>query len=350
MSIAAGEALSTFDDPLSNDHFELLTFLHCMQKDPSRLPPLELLLAFDSAARHLSFTKAAEERFLTQSAISRQIKALEDDLGAPLFRRRHRALDLTEDGRRLAEVVRGAFESLRKSMVQIRAPQRREVLSLSTTPGLASLWLIPRLNEFVKVQPGIDVRIDATLQRRDLSIDGFDLAIRYMPTKAGVGTQLFDESIQIVCAPSLLRDRKRPLKQLADLRLHTILHVEAPRAGYPLEWDLWLQAMGLAGLEPSGSMMFNNYDAAIAAAVQGQGIALGRRPLIDGLLKRRALVAPLNDEIATERAYFLVIEPAATKRASVRALESWLIEQARASVDEGPTSSPSKTLHYPKWN
>jgi DNA-binding transcriptional LysR family regulator len=318
-----------------------------MQKDPSRLPPLELLLAFDSAARHLSFTKAADERFLTQSAISRQIKALEDDLGAPLFRRRHRALDLTDDGRRLADAVRGAFEGLRKSMLQIRAPQRREVLSLSTTPGLASLWLIPRLNEFVKVQPGIDVRIDATLQQRNLAADGFDLAIRYMPTKAGVGTQLFDESIQLVCAPSLLRDKQRPLKKLADLSLHTLLQVEAPRAGLPLEWDLWLRAMHIPDLEPASSMMFNSYDAAIAAAVQGQGVALGRRPLIDALLKRRALVAPLKDEIATERAYFLVVEPAAAKRPSVRALEAWLLEQAHASAAEATATSSLKAMQYP---
>ncbi len=285
--------------------------------------------------------------FSPQSAISRQIKALEDDLGAPLFRRRHRALDLTDDGRRLADAVRGAFESLRKSMLQIRAPQRREVLSLSTTPGLASLWLIPRLNEFVKVQPGIDVRIDATLQQRNLAADGFDLAIRYMPTKAGVGTQLFDESIQLVCAPSLLRDKQRPLKKLADLSLHTLLQVEAPRAGLPLEWDLWLRAMHIPDLEPASSMMFNSYDAAIAAAVQGQGVALGRRPLIDALLKRRALVAPLKDEIATERAYFLVVEPAAAKRPSVRALEAWLLEQAHASAAEATATSSLKAMHYP---
>src|SRR5204862_7729062 len=116
-----------------------------MPKSQSKLPSLDLLPAFDAAARHLSFTKAATERFLTQSAISRQVKALEDDLGVPLFHRRHRALDLTEDGRRLRETVREALDILRKTMVQIRAPQRREVLSLSTTPGLASLWLIPRL-------------------------------------------------------------------------------------------------------------------------------------------------------------------------------------------------------------
>ena len=308
-----------------------------MQKDSGRLPPLDLLPAFDAAARHLSFTKAAAECFVTQSAISRQIKALEDDLGVPLFHRRHRALDLTDDGRRLRDAVRGTLDSLRKAMVQIRAPQRREVLSLSTTPGLASLWLIPRLSDLVKVQPGIDVRIDATLQRRDLAVDGFDLAIRYLPASAAVGTSLFQETIQLVCAPSLLRDKERPIKTLQDLRFHTLLQVEPPRAGYPLEWDLWMKAMGVAGLEPASSVMFTNYDAAIAAAVAGQGMALGRRPLIDGLLARRALVAPLKDEIATERGYYLAVEPGAAKRPAVQALAAWLIEQARASVASSST-------------
>jgi LysR family glycine cleavage system transcriptional activator len=314
-----------------------------MQKDPARLPPLDLLLAFEAAARHLSFTKAATERFLTQSAISRQVKALEDDLGVPLFHRRHRALDLTDDGRRLSEVGRATLEDLRKAVIRIRAPQRREVLSLSTTPGLASLWLIPRLADLVKEQPGIDVRIDATLQRRDLAIDGFDLAIRYLPAKAGTGTSLFDETIQLVCAPGVLRDKQRPLKSLADLRFHTLLQVEPPRAGYPLEWDLWMKAAGIDGLEPASQVMFTSYDAAIAAAVAGQGVALGRRPLIDELLERRALVAPLKGEMATERGYFLVVEPSAARRPAVQALAQWLIGQARRSVAANPVPAAAGT-------
>jgi LysR family glycine cleavage system transcriptional activator len=302
-----------------------------MQKDPARLPALDLLVAFDAAARHLSFTKAAAECFVTQSAISRQIKALEEDLGVPLFHRRHRALELTDEGRRLSETVRGTFDSLRKAMVRIRGTQRREVLALTTIPGLASLWLIPRLADLVREQQGIDVRIDATLQRRDLAVDGFDLAIRYLPANSASGTLLFAETIQLVCAPGLLRDKKHPVKTLQDLRFHTLLQVEPPRASVPLEWDMWMKKMGIAGLEPASSIMFTNYDAAIAAAVAGQGLALGRRPLIDELLLRRALVAPLRDEIATERGYFLAVEPGASKRPAVQALAAWLIEQARLS-------------------
>jgi DNA-binding transcriptional LysR family regulator len=300
-----------------------------MQKDPSRLPPLDLLVSFDAAARHLSFTKAGAERFLTQSAISRQIKALEDDLGVVLFRRRHRALDLTEDGRRLREAVRGALDGLRGTMEQIRAPSRREVLALTTTPGLASLWLIPRLEAFISEHPGIDVRIDASLAKRNLLNDGFDLAIRYASVDSRLGTPLFHETVQPVCAPALARNRARPLKTPADLRHHTLLDVEVQMGPEVLlEWDLWAKAMGLGTLDAARKVTLTGYDAAIAAAVAGQGVALGRRPLIDALLKRRQLVAPFGDALSSRRAYYLVIEPRAADRPAVRALASWLIEQA----------------------
>src|SRR5215212_1094441 len=150
-----------------------------MQKPLDRLPPLDLLASFEAAARHLSFTRAGEERFVTQSAISRQIRALEDELGVALFKRRHRALSLTEHGLKLHQTCTATLDQLRTTIAEIRAPSRREVLSLTTTPGLASLWLIPRLPQFTRVHPGIDVRLDASFEQRHLRHDGFDLAIRY---------------------------------------------------------------------------------------------------------------------------------------------------------------------------
>jgi DNA-binding transcriptional LysR family regulator len=301
-----------------------------MQKDPARLPPLDLLTAFEAAARHLSFTKAATERFLTQSAISRQIKALEDDLGVALFRRKHRALALTDEGARLNEAVRTAMKELRAEVTRIRAPQRREVVALTTTPGLASLWLIPRLNDFLQTHPGVDVRFDTSLERRDLSAEGFDLAIRYARVGSSTGPQLFREVTLPVCSPTLAQSRARPLKVPADLRHHTLLQITVPPgAGVPLEWQPWLQAVGLGNLEPASTLSFSNYDSAIAAALQGQGVALGRRPLIDALLRSRKLIAPFkHDAIASERAYFLVFAPAARSRPAVRALEQWLLAQA----------------------
>jgi DNA-binding transcriptional LysR family regulator len=299
-------------------------------KDPSRLPPLDLLASFEAAARHLSFTRAGAERFVTQSAMSRQIRALEDDLGVALFRRSHRALALTDDGRRLYERCADVLGQLRDTVSQIRAPTRREVLSLSTTPGLAALWLIPRLPAFTKLNPGIDVRLDASLEVRDLRREGFDLAIRYLPVGHAGGTQMFAEAILPVCSPALVkRGVLPPLRRPADLAAHTLLQVGRDAGmGMPLDWQTWLQAAGLGELEPAATLSFSAYGEVIAAALAGQGVALGRRPLIDTLLDRRQLVAPFKDATASLRAFFLVVDAAARAKPAVRALEQWLLAQA----------------------
>jgi len=304
-----------------------------MRKDPQRLPPLDELAAFEAAARHLSFTKAGAERFVTQSAISRRIKVLEDQLGVALFVRRHRALALTDDGRRLYETCSGMLANLRATVAQIRAPAAHQVLVLTTTPGIASLWLIPRLPLFTKAHPGIDVRIDATSRRRDLAADGFDLAIRYGRVGSPYGTPLGGESMQPVCSPRLTRDKSRPLNTPADLRLHTLLEVVIPPGtNMPLEWDPWLQAVGHADLRPAARLSFSNYDEAITAALTGQGVALGRRPLIDNLLKSRKLVLPFKERIASPRAYFLMVEPGARAKPAVQAFERWLLEQVKRRI------------------
>jgi LysR family glycine cleavage system transcriptional activator len=301
-----------------------------MHKNPARLPPLDQLGVFEAAARHLSFTKAAAERFVTQSAISRQIIALEKELGAALFTRRHRALALTEEGRRLYEACSGMMAQLRVAVSQIRTPGAHQVLALTTTPGIASLWLIPRLASFAKAHPGIDMRLDASFMRRELAAEGFDVAIRYGRVGAPYGTPLGGETMQPVCSPRLARDKTRPLATPADLRLHTLLDVVIPPGtDMPLEWTPWLQAVGLADLRPAATASFSNYDEAITAALTGQGVALGRRPLIDSLLKSRKLIAPFKEKIASPRAYFLMIAPGSRAKPAVQAFERWLLEQLR---------------------
>ncbi len=300
-----------------------------MQKDPAHLPPLPLLATFESAARHLSFTKAAAERFVTQSAVSRQMKSLEDDLGAPLFRRKHRALVLTDTGRRLQQTCATVLMQLRAAVREIRAPDARQVLALTTTPGLASLWLIPRLSSFTREHPGIDVRIDASFERRDLAAEGLDLAIRYGRVGATLGTPLFRETVFPVCSPKLFKTTHMPLVVPDDLRRHTLLQLVLPGSagGVPLEWAPWLQAAGLSDLRPAASLSFSNYDEVITAALAGQGVALGRRPLIDHLLKSGKLVPPFKGAVASPRGYFVVVDPAARTRPAVRALEAWLLAQ-----------------------
>lgn len=311
-------------------------------KPLDRLPPLDLLAAFEAAARHLSFTKAAEERFVTQSAISRQMRALEDELGAALFRRQHRALALTAEGARLFAVCTAVLSQLRGVVREVRAPSQREVLALTTTPGLASFWLIPRLPGFTRAHPGIDVRLDATFEMRELSREGFDLAIRYARAEKVAGQALFGETVLPVCSPQLLRHL--PLAAPQDLAAHTLLQMEpsvsVSGGGMLVEWEPWLQAMGLADLEPAARLSMSGYNEVVVAAVAGQGVALGRRPLVDGLLREGRLVAPLAAKtMATPRSYILVVDPAARARPAVRALEAWLLAQA---VEERAASKASR--------
>ena len=299
-----------------------------MQNPPDRLPPLDLLVSFEAAARHLSFTRAGAERFITQSAMSRQIQALEQQLGVPLFRRRHRSLSLTDHGLKLHATCAAVLEQLRSTIGGIRAPARREVLSLTTTPGLAALWLIPRLPMFTRDHPGIDVRLDAGFELRDLRADGFDLAIRYSRVGSGDGTPMFAESMLPVCSPKLLREGP-PLKTPQDLRHHTVLQVTGG-PGMPLEWDPWFKSVGLTDLQPASTLSFSLYSEAIAAALAGQGVAIGRRPLVDALLKSGRLKAPFKGAAETMRAFVVVVNPASRARPAVQALEDWLLSQARA--------------------
>jgi len=305
-----------------------------MSNDPNRLPPLDLLLAFEAVARRGSITLGAAERFITQSAMSRQIQALEDALGLPLFQRRHRALVLTEPGQRLLAASTSALAQLREAVAAIRAPQARALLALTTTPSFAALWLIPRLAGFTRDHPGVDVRLDASFEHRDLQREGFDLAVRYGPVGGTGGERLFSEAVVPVCSPALLRRRGgQALAAPADLAHHTLLQVAGPGGvGMPVEWESWLRALGLVAVQPQALLTFNNYNEAIAAAVAGQGVALGRRPLIDALLKKRQLVVPFGEATDTARAYFLVLAPAAARRPEAQALAKWLRTVAAAAA------------------
>jgi LysR family glycine cleavage system transcriptional activator len=299
-----------------------------MRKDINRLPPLDLLLAFEAAARHLSFTRAAAERFVTQSAVSRQIRALEDDLGVALFARQHRALVLTPAGEKLLLACQNMLAQMRRTMAGIRAPAAREVLAITTTPSFASLWLIPRLRAFTQAHPAVDVRLDASYDIRDLRGDGFDIAVRYQRVSAGDSEPLFSESMLPVCAPSLLRAKTPPLKAPADLHAHTLLQMETVPGTMPLEWESWLSAHGLPELQPRSMVTFSSYNEVVTAALEGQGVALGRRPLIDGLLRQKKLVTLFGTTKQTAKAYFVVTDPASRARPAVRAMEQWMRAEA----------------------
>jgi LysR family transcriptional regulator, glycine cleavage system transcriptional activator len=291
------------------------------------LPPLDLLETFEAAARHSSFTRAAGELALTQSAVSRQIQALEDRLGVALFHRLHRALRLTAAGERLLIATGKALQQLHHVTEQIRREQRQKTVVLTTTPGFAGLWLIPLLAGYTAQRPQVDVRISAGNNIVNLERDGVDLAIRYSPqAQTGpVADRLFGEVTQPVCSPALCRDPARPLKHPEDLRHHLLLHLEF---GPMSDWPMWLSAMNLEALEPAGALHFSHYDQMIQAAIGGQGIALGRLPLVAGLLRQRKLVVPFDASVASPRGYHLVRSKASAHKPEVQDFAAWLMQEA----------------------
>jgi LysR family glycine cleavage system transcriptional activator len=293
-----------------------------------QVPPLELLLAFEAAARHLSFTKAADELALTQSAISRQIQALEKSLGGRLFERRTRALLLTENGQRFHQAVQETLAGLDEATQKLRGAPVARTVTVSTTPGFASLWLIPRLNGYLQAHPGVDVRISATYDAVNLEREGFDLAIRYAADDEMAGQRaLFEESIIPVCSPALAADPARPLRVPADLRAHVLLHLEDAKLSW-MEWNLWLHAHGLKDFKPAGTLQFNQYDQLVQAAINGQGVALGRLPLLKRTLRAKELVTPFPKSIVSSRGYFVVRSARAAGKSDVKDFETWLQESA----------------------
>lgn len=305
------------------------------------LPPLAQLEAFEAAARHLSFTKAGDELALTQSAVSRQIAALEEHYGLALFRRLHRALRLTDQGQRLLQVVGAVLANLHEVGDEIRREQRAKTVVVTTTPGFAGLWLIPRLAGFTATRPDVDVRISAAYALVNLNRDGFDLSIRYQAEEAvGEGAELlFGEVVLPMCSPRLLRDPQRPLKTPEDLRHHVLLHLDSGPGADMQDWPMWLRAMKLDHIKPTRVLHFSQFDQLINAAIDGQGIALGRSPLLDKHLRDRKLVAPFKKAMASPRSYYLLRSSDSGRKPEVAEFAAWVQAQARegmaASSDTG---------------
>jgi LysR family transcriptional regulator, glycine cleavage system transcriptional activator len=294
------------------------------------MPSLDLLTGFEAAARHLSFTKAGEELFLTQSAVSRQIKELEEQLGVPLFHRRHRALVLTDAGQQFYAAAAQVITTMRSATERLRTQAgRKRPLSVTTTHSFAALWLIPRLAGFTRTHPGVDVRITADTRVQDLERDGLDLAIRHgPPSLAGANAvRLFGERVFPVASPKLLK--AHPLRQPADLKNHTLLQYDDPDARHPwLHWKTWLEVAGIPDLRPAGTLSLSGFEQIIPAALAGHGVALGRSPLVKDLLAEKKLVAPFKTTADPARAYFVIPSRAAASRPEVQEFIEWLKGEA----------------------
>lgn len=314
-----------------------------MHRTLRNLPSLDFLRGFEAAGRRLSFTLAAEELFLTQSALSRQVKALEDALGTPLFERRHRALALTRAGQSFHRTVTEKLRDLAAAADTLRSGAREPGLTVSTTVSFASLWLIPRLASFRRAVPGADVYVSADDRMVDLARGDVDVAVRYL-ADAGAhrgAVHLFGERLTPVASPALAK-RGPPLVRPTDLARHVLLHYDDSGSMPWLNWQAWLAANGAGDVKPAGSVRFSLYDQVIQAAIAGEGVALGRMPLIDGVLARGALVAPFGKRYESPRGYYAIAAPHAVARPDVATFVAWLRAET-ASGEDAPTARRKAT-------
>lgn len=319
--------------------------------EPQRTPrlSLDLLRGFCAAARHLSFTLAARELCVTQSAVSQQVKALEEQLGADLFTRANRTLRLTQTGGQLFRAVDEALTLIDSTTEQIAGAGRS--LSITTTVPFASLWLGPRLPAFARLHPEIRLRIVASNDNLDIAREQIDIAIRYAPNGATppAGEPLFDYETFPVCSPALLQMTNRAIGSVADLAQHVLLDFETVRNGHPwYDWHQWLDAMKVRGLKPAGSLRFTHYDQVIAAALAGGGLAIGRWPHLSSHMHQGVLVSPLGDAgVVRSGRFYIVLGHGVPAEPSGTFLD-WLRGEARDDISKRSKARCEPRVKPPK--
>jgi LysR family glycine cleavage system transcriptional activator len=292
-------------------------------------PPLKAVRYFEAAARHLSFSKAAEELNVTHSAISHQIKALEEWVGQPLFDRTGRALRLTEGGRQFLPPVRSAFQQLADAAQDLRQLCHGGPLTVSVLPSLASKWLVPRLFDFRARHPEIEVRISATERVEQIGQGGIDIAIRYGRGKwPNVDSELLLKDDLFPIVSPLLLSGEQPLKEPRDLANFTLLSDTTWQAAQFDFWQQWLEHAGVTGLElKAGGFSFNYSNLLIQAAIDGLGVALGNTMLASDDLRAGRLVKPFDISVPLDTGYYVVYVRDALKRPKIKAFRDWVMDQ-----------------------
>ncbi|HMN70458.1 MAG TPA: transcriptional regulator GcvA [Rhodoblastus sp.] len=290
---------------------------------PRRLPPLNALPSFEAAARHLSFSKAADELGVTHGAVSRAVRNLEDSLGVQLMIRGTRSVRLTPIGLSFAAEMRDILEHLAAATLTTTG-QFSGIVSVSTIDSFAARWLMPRLHRFRRAHADVDVRVATSEHLADFVSDGIDIAIRCGGGQySGLTSELLMKEDHFpVCSPALLRGR-RSLRIPADLAHHTLLHDV-----FTADWAMWLRRAGINKIDPHRGPTFLSSDHAIQAAIRGEGIVLGRSALVADELSVGRLVRPFELSLPASFAYYVVCPPHALKRPGVRAFREWLIAEA----------------------
>ncbi len=308
-----------------------------MSRSARRPLSLNNLRAFEAVARRSSFSEAAEELFVTQSAVSRQIKGLEDELGAALFVRGTRHVELTQSGQLLMRAVEASLPKIDASVRQIRAARSRKRVSVTTFASFGSLWLLPRIEAFQREHPDIDIRVSAADAIADMDDPELDLALRYCsPAQApGGATRLFGEVLTPVLSRSLaeqIRLGNAPaLSKPADLAQHTLAEEDDTKTSTEyLSWRRWLAAHGQPGLQPKRWLYLNFTYQQVQAALAGHGVALARVALVFEALQRGELVEPFGPQgrMDSPYMYWLVVAPASRARPEVARFCEWVLAQA----------------------
>jgi len=305
--------------------------------------------AFEAAARHLSFTRAANELHVTQSAVSYQIRTLEEWLGIALFRRNNREIQLTEDGLAYLPAVRAALNKLRAATERIVHRDYEDLLCISTTESFAINWLISRLPSFFLQHPKLDVRITSQNpvdefgnESEEFTPPWIDVVLRYgRGNWLGLrATRLFDEEVFPVCSPSLLGGA-HPLTDPDNLRHHALLHDEMQ-----MQWRTWLLAAGMDDFDATHGPRFSHSHMVITAAVEGMGVALGRSALVAKELAAGRLVTPFSQSVPAEFGYYLLMRESAMDQPKVHVFQDWLLAEAAAFVQSGAGAGTAPATAY----
>ncbi|MEG3127754.1 transcriptional regulator GcvA [Pantoea cypripedii] len=297
-----------------------------------KLPPLHALMCFESAARHLSMKHAAAELCVTPSAVSQQITKLEETVNIRLFIRSPRQLELTTEGRIYLRAIRPAFSQIAEATQRLMDEGKPNKITVSCTSGFAIQWLLPRLPAFEKDNPGVEVQISTTNRKVDLLAEGIDFAVRHgTGVYPGLESQcLLNDRLRPVCSPRLLAVGETLLTPL-DITRYTLLHDE-----HRMDWGLWFRAVGINDAETHKGPVFVDSNGVIEAALAGKGMALVRRSLVREELEQGTLVNPLQVEVESPIAYYLVYDESAVLQRISRRFRDWLVAAAAADKNEYP--------------
>ena len=321
-------------------------------REGGRFPPLNALRAFEAAARHLSFKKAARELFVTPGAVSHQVKLLEDHLGVALFRRLTRALELTPEAQAMLPKVREGLASLQEAVERVRAREESGALTVMAPPGFATRWLVPRLAGFTRDFPDLELHVAS---RSDM-IDGGEEELEmpppneapFMMVRFGRGhypglkvDEVFSALYVPVCSPRLL-EGPHPLRKPSDLRYHTLLHDDTVvEEGARPSWDDWLESVGVEDVDATRGPHFSDASLALDAAIEGLGLTLAMKPLVRPDIEAGRLAMPFDITAPTSYSYYLLTSENDAEKASVAAFRRWILAEAAPERVEPKSKAPS---------